>query len=114
MKLLNREQVLNSNDLKEKEIECPEWGGSVKIKALSLTKRNGVMKGAEDNNGKIDFEKLQVLTFIECVIEPKFTIADYIALSNKSHTAMDRVVQAVYELSGISVSKEGKEEAKKN
>lgn len=33
---LNKHQIFASNDLKEAFVEMPEWGGKVKIKALSV------------------------------------------------------------------------------
>ena len=112
--MLTKEQILASSDLAEREVECPEWGGSVKIRGLSLATRNNIANGATDMiNSKIDTEKMQVLTFIESVVEPKFTIADFEALRNKSATAMDRVVKAIYDASGVPITKEQNEDNKK-
>lgn len=33
---LNKHQIFASNDLKESFVDMPEWGGKVKIKALSV------------------------------------------------------------------------------
>jgi len=112
--MLTKDQILFSADLIEKEIECPEWGGSIKVTGLSLAKRNNIMVGATDiNSGKLDTEKMQILTFIEAVVEPKFALADYEALKNKSATAMDRVVKEIYQISGVPLSKEENDESKK-
>jgi hypothetical protein len=33
---INKHQIFASNDLKEKFVDMPEWGGQVKIRALSV------------------------------------------------------------------------------
>lgn len=112
MKMLSKEQLLNSKDLPEVEVECPDWGGSVKVKGMSVAKRKMVWQGAtiKDFDGKdiFDLEKFQIISFIECVIEPKFSIADYEPLKNKSAAMVEKVNRKIMELSGITTPEEAK------
>ncbi len=102
MKMLTKEQILSSKDLVEEVVDCPEWDGAVKVRALSLAKRNAIAIGAKDmQTDKLDLEKFQLLTFIECVIEPKFTVADYGSLKEKSAAVVERVINRVYAISEL-------------
>ena len=115
MKMLTKDQILESKDVEEKIVEVPEWGGSVKVRGISLAKRIAMLNGALDSiTGKIDTEKMLLLTFIECVIEPKFTVMDYVALKEKSATAMDKVINAINAASGQATTEEELEVNKKN
>jgi hypothetical protein len=38
--LLSRDQILEANDLETREVDCPEWGGSVLVRALSGRERD--------------------------------------------------------------------------
>jgi len=100
MAMLKRDDIMKCDDLPEAVVECPEWGGEVKVKALSLDKRQEISRASEVGNG-LDSIKLAVVTFIEGVIEPKFTAADFEVLKSKSSSAMNRVVNKICELSGI-------------
>jgi hypothetical protein len=33
---LKREQILKANDIKTIEVEVPEWGGTVRLRTMSL------------------------------------------------------------------------------
>ena len=100
--MLTADQIKTAQDVKTEEIEVPEWGGSIKVKAFTLAKRNEVMNGATDvGTGKMDYEKFQVLSFIECCVDPKFAPADFTALKEKSAVVMDRIMKKIMDLSGM-------------
>ena len=56
--LLSKEQILESADIKMDVVDCPEWGGEVRIKALTLAqvqewRRSSLTKTvSRDNDGK--------------------------------------------------------------
>lgn len=39
MRLLSREQILNAKDVEHEDVQCPEWGGVVRIAALTASAR---------------------------------------------------------------------------
>lgn len=111
MAILSRETILNASDLTEETIYVKEWNGDVKIRAFSLAQRinvlNNAMRGTE-----VDPLRATAITFIEGVIEPKFTQADYEALRLKSNAAITRINNRIMAISGIGES--AVEEAAKN
>ena len=54
------------------------------------------------NGEELDSERMELLMFVEGVVEPQFS-ADHIdLLKGKSATAMDRVLQAILALGGLT------------
>ncbi len=98
---LTREQILAAPDLKEEDCPVAEWGGTVRLRALTLAQRNRILELAT-RNGEVDSTRAECLLFIEGVIEPRFTMADYEALRGKHAGAVERVALRVGALSGIS------------
>jgi hypothetical protein len=105
MKYLTREEILNSKDITEEDIDCTKWGGKIKIKSLSLEKRQSIKKAATRTDGtdQLDDLKMSIATFIEGVVEPKFTPNDFNALKEKSYETMMIVLNRICEISGIGV-----------
>lgn len=113
MPLLTKAEILAANDLPVKEVEVPEWGGVVRLRALSVAQREAL----EDfmfNQGKRDQWRayLVAATAVDENGELLFGPDDVESLRGKSFDAVERVFMAAKRLSGIG--KEGREEAKKN
>ena len=50
--LLNKEQILNADDLTFEDVEVPEWGGTVRIRCLESTERDEFEQSLLDAKGK--------------------------------------------------------------
>jgi hypothetical protein len=50
----------------------------------------------------IDNDLLEAMLFVEGVVEPKFTFSDYARLQDKSMAAMQRILKAIMDASGLS------------
>lgn len=100
-RILTLEQVLEAPDLEEREVEVPEWGGSVKIRSFSKAAQQDLRRKAMVKN-ELDTDRLEMLMFIHGVVEPQFTEEHYEALRQKSAGAIDRVLRAILELSGLT------------
>lgn len=98
---LTREAVLAAPDIAEKEVEVPEWGGTVLIRTLTKAQQVKLRKEAMVA-GKLDEDRLEILIFVHGVVEPQFTPEDHDALKAKSASAMDRVLLEIYRGSGMS------------
>ena len=103
MKYLEREDILNAKDITEEDFDCPKWGGSIKIKSLSLEKRQQVRLASLNAAGQLDETKLSIATFIEGVVQPKFTATDYDKLKSRDYGTMIAVLNRILEISGIGV-----------
>ena len=130
---LNRDQILAARDFETREVECPEWGGSVRIRALTarevaayrrslskIVQDKNVKTGKVDTNVTMDLDGFQVaavrlvaLAAIDDAGAKLFNVdADLEVLAQRSFKAIDRIAEAVIEISGMK--NDAPEEAEKN
>lgn len=116
---LSRDQILEVEDLDIEEVEVPEWGGSVLIKALSGTERDAyeasvsVFRG---NERLPDVENARAKLVVRVVVDDEgnriFQDEDIAVVGGKSSRALDRIFEAAAKQSGLS--EEESAEAKGN
>jgi hypothetical protein len=112
MARLTREEILQVKDLREEEIEIPEWGGSIVVRSLSGNARQKLVMNCMDKAGKMDIQKLYPMLLIAGCVEPQFTKADTDGLNEKSAAALEKAGKAIMKLSGMAL--EDIEQAEKN
>ena len=108
-KLLTRQDILSIRDIRAEVVSVPEWGGDVKIKAMSGKERDAwesalfQISGKDVTMNKENLRaKLVALTAVDEANVRLFTEADIEALGAKSAAALDRVYQASQRLSGLT------------
>ena len=116
---LNRDAILQAQDLKQEEMFIPEWGGSLIVKGLTAAERDKyeahliVQKGKNTTvNMKNARARLVMLSVVDESGKQLFTEADISALGTKSAAVLDRIFDVASRLSGIS--DEDLEELSKN
>lgn len=96
---LNKHQIFATNDLKEKLIEMPEWGGSVKIRALSVKEQLDYDAYIATEPKEIDMA-LQLIMFA-CVDDNNnklFNKDDIELLKQKSSKNLFKLVHEILDL----------------
>jgi hypothetical protein len=106
-RILTADEIFAAKDIEERTVEVPQWGGAVRIRTLSQKQSAELRRKAQRINpatkqSELDNEALEQLLFIEGVIEPKFSMADYGRLGDKSMMAMTTVLKAIMDASGFS------------
>jgi len=108
-RLLTRQEILSIRDIRTETVFVPEWGGAVKIKALTGKERDAwetALFQIDGKDVKMNKEnlraKLVALTVVDEAGQRLFTEADVEALGSKSASALDRVYQASQKLSGLT------------
>jgi hypothetical protein len=107
VRILSAAEVLAADDIEEKTLFVKQWNGGVKIRTLSQKQAGELRKRATRTNlvtkqSEIDNEALEAMLFIEGVVDPKFTMADYGKLQEKSMAAMSYVLKEIMKASGLS------------
>jgi len=107
VRILSAAEVLAADDIEEKTLFVKQWNGAVKIRTLTQRQAGELRKRATRTNivtkqQEIDNEALEAMLFIEGVVEPKFTMADYGKLQEKSMAAMSFVLKEIMRASGLS------------
>lgn len=121
--LLDRNAILGADDLGRETVDVPEWGGAVHVRGLTAAERDAYEASLMDatRTGKRTkitpkLQNAKARMAVLCIIDDKgdrvFTDADADALGKKSASALNRIVEAIQELSGMS--EEDIEELEKN
>ncbi|MDT0270253.1 hypothetical protein RM844_28680 [Streptomyces sp. DSM 44915] len=118
MALLNRDQITAADDLAHEDVPVPEWGGTVRVRALTGQERdaweasmlrlgpNGSVQARSTKGVRVG---LVARTVIGEDGERLFTDKDMAALNEKSAAVIERLAAVARRLSGIG--KEAAEEA---
>lgn len=100
--ILSVDQILNAQDIEEKKVYIEEWGGSLVIqsitKAQQIRIRNRCMN---KRTGEPDNNKFEKLLWCEAVVQPRFTPAQYDAMSDKSSHIINRILRQILILGGL-------------
>jgi hypothetical protein len=104
MSLLSKAQIWEADDIEEREVEVPQWGGSVKIRSLTLEQISAIrahavktVKGKEEVDARLQMAGL----LCEGIIEPEIDFAEAQRLMRKSAAATSIIIQAINEVSGL-------------
>lgn len=122
--LLGRDEILKASDLPTQDVDCPEWGGVVRVRGLRAEERAAfhnrqvklVSKGtkveAVVNRDTANDAFLVSLAAVNDNGDPVFTEKDVAELAKKSSLVITRLSKAIQDLSGMS--KEAEELLGKN
>jgi hypothetical protein len=107
--LLTRDQILNAPDARFEYVEVPEWGGTVKVKALTGEERDtyeeSMLTGA-GRHTKVTMANVRAKLASRSIVDENgerlFTDKEVVKLGKKSAAALDRVYEVATRLSKIS------------
>lgn len=105
--ILSAAEIFAAQDIEERTVPVPQWGGSVKIRTFSKRQASDMTKRAtvkDRHTGKesVDNDRLEALLFSEGIVDPKFTVDDYEQLQDKSAVAISVILRAIMDASGLS------------
>ncbi len=124
MEYLTKEQILKADDIQFRDVEVPEWGGSVRIKCMTGSERDSYeaslyeFKPGKDGQGavKLNRDDMRAKLLARVIVNEKgerlFSDPEVKRLGEKSAQALDRLFAVAQELNGLS--KEELEKAEKN
>lgn len=94
-KRLSRDEILGADDLKTEDLYVPEWGGTVRVRALSARDREILRESVSGPDGDVNVGQLRMRLVIMSTVdesgEKVFTLNDYDALQEKNSAAVDRI-----------------------
>lgn len=110
MSLLTKDAILAADDRRTEDVPVPEWGGSVRVRALSGKERDAyesaIVQVSGNGDRKVTMENIRArlvsLTVVGEDGERLFSDADISALGDKSAAALERVFDAARKLSGLT------------
>jgi len=118
-KLLGRDAIFAADDRVFEIVEVPEWGGSVRVKALTGTERDAYEETLLTGTGKqtkVTMANARAKLCARAIVDENgerlFSDKDVTRLGQKSAAALDRVYEVATRLA--KVSKEDIEDLKGN
>lgn len=111
--LTTADAILQAEDFVYDEVDCPEWGGTVRIRSLSGAQRVQLKKAIDAGREDID-ETLCVMAIVDQDgnrILHREQIGD---LSKKNTSVITRIAMKVLEISGMRDRDKAVKDAEKN
>lgn len=106
MALLTRDQILTAVDTATEDIDVPEWGGVVRVKALTGTERDAFEASLMGSRGQTKLENIRAKLVAMAAIDENgdklFSVGDISVLGGKSAAALDRVFTVAQRLSKLT------------
>lgn len=106
---LSREEILAADDLPCEQVRIEGWGGTVRIRTLSGTERDGfehLVQLARRGSNRVDLRGLKVKLLILTVCgedrKPLFAETDAPALNAKSSRVIEELFQQAMILNGMT------------
>lgn len=109
MGFLSRDAILAAEDRTYDEVECPEWGGAVRLRSITGGQRDRYEQSLVEqrgNNRQMNLRNARAKLIVLCAVDeqdrPLFTESDVAALSRKNAKPLDRLFDACRKLTGLS------------
>lgn len=110
MKLLSKDQILGKDDRAYKDVEVAEWGGSIRLQAMSSAERDDYEAEAylaNKDGGAKAFKNLRARLVAKCAVDDDGELvfvspADVRALGKQSAAIINRLFDVCRELNGLT------------
>jgi len=107
---LSKDDIFKAEDLPTRDVDVPEWGGVVRVRALSGSDRDqydASMNQAQPDGSVVRLPQGSRARLVAlCVVDEDgnsmFNEFDVGRLGNKSSAALDRVITVISELSALT------------
>lgn len=103
--LLKKEDILSKDDSTFKDVNVPEWGGTVRIATMSGFARDRFEASVLGKNGGVNHVNIRAKLVASCLVDEKgvllFNEKDIVALGKKSAKALDMIFAKAQSLNGI-------------
>jgi hypothetical protein len=107
MQLLTADAILAADDLTAEVVEVPEWGGSVRVRAMTGDERQTFEEAmlAADEAGQKAVPQFRSRLAALCIVDEQgnrlFSDEQVEALGGKSAAALDRVCEVASRINGL-------------
>jgi hypothetical protein len=110
MTLLKRDAILKAQDNETKDVEVKEWGGTVRVRHMTLAERSEFLRRCGSEDKTIVASWLMVTLCVDESGSPLFTPEDIPELEKKNFRAVEAVGQAILDINKIGEKKVEEEE----
>jgi len=107
--MLDKQTILNADDLPREKVAVPQWGGDVFVRTLTGTERDEFEQSCINSKGKnkdMNLKNIRARLCVLCICEESgnrlFDARDVDALGKKSASALDLVFAVAQRLNGLA------------
>lgn len=108
--LMNKQMILDADDLKTEDVSVPEWGGSVRLRTLTGGERDKFeadsMSLNKKGNPQMNLINMRARLVALCAIDDAgarmFADSEVTKLGSKSAMAINRLFDAARKLNGMT------------
>lgn len=102
---LDRDAILQADDLPRTRVDVQEWGGSVNVRVMTGAERDA-FEAQVAGGGHVNLDniraRLVALTLVDDDGKRLFSDTDVTQLGNKSAAALDRVFSVAQKVNGLT------------
>lgn len=102
MTLLKREAVLNTVDLLTTDVAVPEWGGTIRIRQMTVAERGEFVRRTTGDGAALAGAWMVAALVVDENGAPVFKPEDVAALEKRSYKVMDRIVGEILKLNRLN------------
>ena len=107
---LSRDDILKADDIETREVEVPEWGGTVLVRGLTGKERDAFEASVMRDRGKQgivrDLANIRAKLVVRCLVDDDgqrlFADGEAGVLGEKSAAVMDRLFEVAGELARMN------------
>lgn len=104
---LTKADILAADDIEELDVAVPQWGGTVRIRALTMLqvsncRKRSMRRDPRTGQDEQDQELTIALLLSESLVDPPHTLPEAQAMLTKSAKAVSHIVRAINEASGLT------------
>lgn len=118
--MLTRDSILTASDIQTRDVDVPEWGGTVRVRGLSGRARDAfeltLSEPGPDGDRVPSVANVRARLLIRCLVDEAgtrlFADTDAYALGEKAGNVLDRLFDVACELSGLDFAGDGSKAVK--
>jgi hypothetical protein len=107
--LLTKDQILGTDDRDYREVEVPEWGGSVRLASMAASDRDAFEASMIPDKGKSQkdvMKNFRARFVARCCVDAEgnrlFSAADMAQLGTKNASVLNRLFDEARQMNGFS------------
>ena len=97
---LDARSVLSADDLQYADVDCPEWGGSIRVRGLTAGEQSIIAKKVQAKDTGDLAVNVMIMGCVDENGERIFSKNDKDTLKKKANQVVDRIARKILELSG--------------
>ncbi|MEU8264913.1 hypothetical protein AB0C02_30405 [Micromonospora sp. NPDC048999] len=109
MEFLNRDAILGAEDRSYDVVDCPEWGGAVRIRSITGAQRDAYEQSLIQQRGgnrQMNMRNARAKLIVLCAVDEHgtslFSEQDVNALGRKNAKPLDRLFDACKVIAGLT------------